>query len=118
MAYDEELAQRFRSALEGMQGISEQRMMGGVCFMLDGNMIGGAQHDKTGWRRFMFRVGKEQRDAALARDGAREVNMAGRAMPGFIYVDEEQCDETVMREWVSMALAFVTTLPAKEKKPA
>lgn len=117
MAYDEELAQRFRSALEGLPGISETKMMGGVCFMLDGNMIGGAQREKSGRRRFLFRVGKENRDTALSRPGAQEMEMRGRPMAGFIFVEADDCDDEAMREWMSEALAFVTALPPKAPKP-
>lgn len=42
-----------RAALAGVSGVVEKRMMGGVCFLVNGNMLGGA--DKG---RYMFRVGK------------------------------------------------------------
>ncbi len=32
MAYDEALTQRMRKALKSTEGITEKRMMGGVCF--------------------------------------------------------------------------------------
>ncbi|WP_223173217.1 TfoX/Sxy family protein [Grimontia hollisae] len=49
MAYDETLTARFRNATAGIKGITEKKMMGGICFLHQGNMIGGA--DKG---RFMF----------------------------------------------------------------
>ena len=116
MAHDEELAGRFRSLLEGMAGISEKRMMGGICFMLDGNMIGGADRTNDGTGRFMFRVGKDNEAEALTRSGAEVIEMGGRRMSGMIFVDEEACDDTALKEWVSLALGFVTTLPPKKKK--
>ena len=36
MAADEELNERFRSALRRTDGISEKKMMGGMCFLLNG----------------------------------------------------------------------------------
>lgn len=113
MAYDEELSDRFRSALEGHEGISEKLMMGGVCFLLDGNMIGGASRKKDGTRLFMFRVGKDNEAEALTRTGAVIVEMGGRRKGGMIWVDEEACDKDAMKGWVSLALSFVSTLPAK-----
>jgi TfoX/Sxy family transcriptional regulator of competence genes len=113
MAYDEELAARFRAALAGMAGISEKRMMGGVCFFLNGNMIGGADRTKTGERRFMFRVGKENEAAALALPGATILEQGGRRMSGLIFVDESLCDDEAMRRWLSPALGFVSGLPPK-----
>ncbi len=113
MAYDEELADRFRDALDGVVGVSEKRMMGGICFLLDGNMIGGADRTKTGERRFLFRVGKENMKEALNRDGARPMEMGGRTMGGFVFVGEQTCTPPVLKDWVSFALRFVSTLPAK-----
>lgn len=113
MAYDEELSHRFRTSLEGMAGVSEKRMMGGICFLLDGNMIGGADRTKDGTGRFMFRVGKDNQEQALARDGATVMEMGGRRMSGLIFVEEDACDDVALREWVSLALDFVTTLPPK-----
>lgn len=113
MAYDELLAARFRQALGGMAGISEKRMMGGVCFLLDGNMIGGADRTKAGEGRFMFRVGKENETAALALPGGQQMEQGGRRMSGFFFVSEDACTDQVMTQWLSLALGFVTTLPPK-----
>jgi TfoX N-terminal domain len=43
MAYDEVLAGRVRSAMAGRDGLSEQKMFGGLCFMLHGNMFAGVE---------------------------------------------------------------------------
>lgn len=115
MAYDEDLAARFRTALDGMAGISEKRMMGGVCFLLDGNMIGGADRTKSGEGRFMFRVGKDNEAEALARPGATAMEQGGRRMTGLVFVAEEACDGKALTDWVSLALSFVSTLPPKKK---
>ena len=55
MAHDSVTADRFREALGAMNGLAEKRMMGGLCFMLNGNMIGGADRTRDGVGRFMFR---------------------------------------------------------------
>lgn len=116
MAFDEALAARFRDALSGMVGISEKKMMGGMCFMLNGNMIGGAHREKTGEGLFMFRVGKDNEAEALSRPGAQPMEFTGRRMGGMVFVDVETCDAPTMRDWVSLALSFVTTLPPKPGK--
>lgn len=113
MAHDESLAARMRDALEGLAGISEKRMMGGVCFLLDGNMLCGADRPKTGEGRFMFRVGKDNQADALARPGAQPMEMGGRRMNGFVFVEAEACDDAAMKEWISLALGFVGGLPPK-----
>ncbi|WP_235532644.1 TfoX/Sxy family protein [Nocardioides sp. Root140] len=38
MAYDEEMAERIRQALEGEVGLTEKRMFGGLAFLVHGNM--------------------------------------------------------------------------------
>ena len=113
MAYDEDLTNRFAATLDGMAGVSQKRMMGGVCFLLDGNMIGGADRTKSGDGRFMFRVGKDNEAAALTRPGATIMEQGGRRMGGLVFVVEEECGDTALKEWVSLALSFVTTLPPK-----
>ncbi len=53
MAFDEYLASAYRDALSDREGITEKRMMGGVCFFHNGNMIGGADREKDGKGRYM-----------------------------------------------------------------
>jgi TfoX N-terminal domain len=113
MAHDEDLAQRMRDALGGLPGVVEKKMMGGVCFMVDGNMIGGAHREKkSGEGLFMFRVGKEQEEEALTRPGTRRMIHGGRRMGGFIHAGE-YLDHAALADLVSLSLAFVGTLPPK-----
>lgn len=113
MAYDEELTDRFRNAVDGLGGIVEKRMMGGVCFMLDGNMLGGADRQKTGEGRFMFRVGKDNEAEAMRRPGAMTMEQGGRKMTGLIFVNEDDCDAECLQSWIALALTFVGNLPPK-----
>ncbi|MFV2054174.1 TfoX/Sxy family protein [Aliiroseovarius sp. YM-037] len=111
MPYDEELAERLRTALDGLPDVEEKRMMGGVIFMVGGHMLGGGREDKDGLRRFMFRVGKDQEAAALSRPGAARAVMGTRQMHGFVYIDCDEVDDTALSDWVSMALGYIGTLP-------
>lgn len=113
MAYDEDLANRFRARVSCLSGVSERRMMGGLCFMLDGNMLGGADRTKAGAPRFMFRVGKEREAEALERSGAIPVELGGRRMGGIVFVAADECDERQLSDWITLARAFVENLPAK-----
>lgn len=113
MAYDEKLTKRMRHALSGQGGISEKRMMGGVCFFLNGNMLGGADRSKEGVRRLMFRVGKVNMGEALDRPGAAVMTLGGRRMGGFVFVDAADCDDRTLASWIELARSFVDTLPAK-----
>lgn len=115
MAYDAELTDNFRNCLEGIQGISEKRMMGGVCFLHDGNMIGGADRPKNGSGRYMFRIGKDQEKEAQSRPEARIMEMGGRKMGGMYFVEASDCDNRMLNDWISLCMSFVVTLPSKIK---
>ncbi|HET6919142.1 MAG TPA: TfoX/Sxy family protein, partial [Jiangellaceae bacterium] len=38
MGYDHELADRIRELVAGAEGVAEQRMFGGLAFLINGNM--------------------------------------------------------------------------------
>ena len=116
MAYDERLAQTLRDGLHGRRGVSEKRMMGGVCFFLNGNMIGGADRSKEGEHRFMFRVGKGNEALALRLPGASIVDMGGKRIGGFIFVAAEACHGAALSKWLALATAYTDCLPKKIKR--
>jgi hypothetical protein len=111
MAVDEDLGERVRVALAGTGTVREVRMFGGLCFMLNGNMVAG-----TSKRGLMVRVGKDQQPSALARPGAKRMEMTGRPMEGYIFVDPPPPDDRSLQDWLALAVAFVKTLPPKLPK--
>jgi len=114
MAVDEALTKRFYKAVGIRKGITEKRMMGGLCFMLDGNMLGGADRDeKTHYGRFMFRVGKDNESKALAFKQASIVEQGGRRMGGMVFVDADACNDTDLKTIAKLAKSFNRSLPAK-----
>ncbi|MCC6983288.1 MAG: TfoX/Sxy family protein [Bauldia sp.] len=105
----EDLLSRVRAELP--PGAIERKMFGGVCFMLEGNMVAGVSP-----RGLLVRVGKEGHAAALARGSARSL-MAGREMQGYVVVDPAAlATRQSLRSWLDLALAFVRTLPPKASK--
>jgi len=115
VAYGEALAQRFRDGLKVARGVTEKRMMGGLCLLVNGNMLGGVDKTKSGRDRFMFRVGKDKEAEALTRPGASIVDMGGKRLGGLIFVDAEDCDQAALKAWIAMALKFVRQLPKKSR---
>jgi len=111
MAVDENLAQRMRVALAGTGALREVRMFGGLCFMLNGNIVAG-----TSKHGLLVRVGKDRQADALARPGAKPMAMTGRPMEGYVFVDPPPSDEVALRECLDLAVAFVKTLPPKAPK--
>ncbi len=109
MAFDIGLAQILRDDLIDIAGIREKKMFGGLCFLLNGNMLCGVH--KNG---LMYRVGPKNHDAALKIDGARDIMFTGRKMAGFVDIDDDYVENDVSRTmWLTMALSFVRSLPAK-----
>ena len=111
MAYDEHLAERVRLLVAHRQEISERKMFGGVCFFLNGNMLCGVEVG-----RYMFRVGKEQEQAALSKPGATRMTLTGRPMGGLVHVTEKASKGRLLEEWLAIASQFVSSLPPKDKK--
>ena len=88
----------------------EVKMFGGIGFMLNGNMLVTASR-----RGLLARVGKDAQAAALARPGARVMEMRGRAMQGYVFVDPSALTKASIASWLRLARAFVETLPPKSK---
>lgn len=86
--------------------------MGGVCFFLHGNMIGGADRSKEGERRLMFRVGKGNAAAARLPEGV-PVILGDRPMAGFYFVTAERCDDKLLASWLNVAMTYASSLPPK-----
>ncbi len=113
MAVDENLNELFRDALGKRDGVSEKKMMGGICFMLNGNMIGGADRTQAGEGRFMFRVGKDNDATASELPGAQPMIQGGRRMSGLFFVTENECNPEVMTQWIALAVENAQNLPKR-----
>ena len=100
MALNKDLAERIRAVLAGTGSLREVRMFGGLCFMLNGNMVAG-----TSKRGLLVRVGRGQHARALARADAKPMEMSGRPMEGYILVDPPPRDERTLQEWLDLAAA-------------
>lgn len=108
MAYNEELFDRMREALADHE-VREQKMFGGVTFMLRGNMCVGVTEDNL-----MVRVGADAYEDALAMPHAGEMDFTGRPMKGWVFVsDEGWADDAGLEAWVQRGVDFALTLPAK-----
>jgi len=102
-----------RATVAGSGTIREVRMFGGIGFMLNGNLVAAVSR-----RGLLARVGKERQDEALAVPVAHVMEMRGRTMEGYIRVDPENLTDSAVMSLLTLALAFVKTLPRKVSKPA
>ena len=109
MAYDEPLAERVRQALTSQNGIREQKMFGGLAFMLHGNMSVGVINDEL-----MVRCGPARHQEALEQPHARPMDFTGRPMKGFVFVHQEGiASDADLQEWLRLGVEFAKSLPRK-----
>lgn len=97
-----------RSALANRHGVVEKKMFGGPCWMLNGNMLCGAEVG-----RFMFRVGKDQEAEALSRPGTSPMDITGKPMRGIIWVEADAAIDMGVEDWIAFAVRFVGALAPK-----
>lgn len=97
--------------LEAPGALAEKRMFGGLCFLLNGNMLCGA-----GKNGYMIRVSRADLAKAESLPGGRPVVMNGRAMAGFYWVDPGACDARGLGRWLALAAGYVGALPPKAAK--
>jgi TfoX/Sxy family transcriptional regulator of competence genes len=110
MAYDEELANRIRELIAGEPGVTEQRMFGGLAFLIGGNMSVAA----SGQGGLMVRVDPDETDALLERPHAQPFVMRGREMKGWLRVDDEGVGtKRQLEAWVKRGAAYARSLPPK-----
>jgi TfoX/Sxy family transcriptional regulator of competence genes len=109
MAYDVELADRIRELVAGEQGIAEQRMFGGLGFLVNGNMSVAAGSDGG----LLVRVDPEESEA-LRGEQVRPMVMRGREMAGWLRVDIPAVrTDRALRTWVRRGVAYARSLPPK-----
>lgn len=115
MAYDEELANRIRELVGDTPGCTEQRLFGGLAFLIGGNMAVAA----SGRGGLMVRVDPTQAERLVAGGSASRMVMGGREMDGWLRVPADAVrTKRELQRWVRLGVAFAADLPAKAAKPA
>jgi TfoX/Sxy family transcriptional regulator of competence genes len=110
VAYDEDLADRIRELIADEPNVTEQRMFGGLAFLVGGNMSVAA----SGQGGLLARVDPEDTDALLRKPHAETFEMRGRPMRGWLRVDAEGVrTKRHLEPWVKRAVAYARSLPAK-----
>jgi len=110
MAYDEDLANRIRELVSSEHGVTEQRMFGGLAFLVNGNMSVSA----SGQGGLLLRIDPAETDALLRRPHASPFQMRGRAMQGWLRVDPEGVrTQRQLERWVARGVAYARSLPGK-----
>jgi TfoX/Sxy family transcriptional regulator of competence genes len=110
MAYDEVLAERIRELVSGEDGLTEQKMFGGLAFLVGGNMAVAA----SGQGGVLVHVHPDESDELVATTEARLMEMRGREMRGWLRVDPEHLrTKRQLAKWVELGTGYARSLPAK-----
>jgi TfoX/Sxy family transcriptional regulator of competence genes len=110
MAYDEELAERIRKLLGDRDDLTEQKMFGGLAFLIGGNMAIAA----SGGGGILVRVDPEESDELVATTAAEPMELRGRSMAGWLRVDTaDLADDAALGTWVERGTAYAASLPPK-----
>ena len=112
MPYDERLAARARSLLQGQRALVEKKMFGGLAYLSHGKMFAGILKSDL-----VVRVGTEANDHVLKEPHTRPMDFTGRPMKGYIYVGLNGTKTAAqLRKWLARGQTFVASLsPAKRK---
>ena len=110
--YDETLAAELRKLLSRRKNIAEKKMFGGLGFLLGGNICCGV------WKDFLIlRLGDEVARRVLTEEHARQFNITGRPMRGWVMIEPAGWhDDARLRRWIGWAVDFTAALPAKSAK--
>jgi hypothetical protein len=109
MAYDEELAERVRGLLPEVP-VTEQKMFGGLAFLIGGHMAVAA----SGQGGLMLRCDPEETDRLVREAGVSRMEMRGRQMAGWLRVTAETvADDTSLQRWITIGTAYAQSLPPK-----
>jgi len=107
--YDPEAAERVQQVLSNRDGVVEKKMVGGLSFLVNGNMCCGITD-----RALMVRVGAKDREQALQEPHVRPMQLGGRTLSGFICVEPAGfAADDALASWVQRGLDFASRLPAK-----
>lgn len=107
MAYSEYQKERIARALNAKnKTYSGRKFMGGYCFFIDDKMCVGIDIDKaTGKDRLMARIGDDIMHTALKMKGCKPMNITGRPLKGFVFVEPEGFDfEHDLDYWVQLCV--------------
>lgn len=116
MPFDPGLAERLTNVITHdfahIDGLTENRMMGGYGYFLNGNMCVGIHKDTL-----IVRVGIPVAEQIIQQTHVREMDLTGKVMKGWATVEPDAMDENIkLQRFCGLAIEFVSTLPTKGEK--
>jgi hypothetical protein len=112
MGYDEDLANRIRELIAAEPAVVEQKMFGGLAFLIGGHL----SVSVSGRGGLLLRVAPEETEALLAKPHAGPFEMRGKTMDGWLRVEPEGvATKRQLERWVQRGVSYARSLPAKRK---
>lgn len=113
MGYDEKQANRIREALIDALNVTEKPMFGGLCFMVDDKLCICVRNADL-----LCRVGPDEFENALEKNGASIMWSGSRSMKGYVYVEEDALrNHKDFDYWIDTSLAYnKIAKPAKKRR--
>lgn len=121
MAFDESLADRFRSALERLpleegETLSEKKMFGGLCFHLHRNREPGKMLGGVLGSQIIVRMTEDEYHAALEAGEITPFDFTGRPAKTIAFlVDEEAKSDQRLLRWIEASAAYVRVYMLSQK---
>jgi TfoX/Sxy family transcriptional regulator of competence genes len=110
MPYDEDLANRVRELIAAEADVVEQRMFGGLAFLVGGYMSVAI----SGQGGLLLRCEPADTDALLAKPHTATFEMRGRAMQGWLRVHADGVrTKRQLEAWVKRGVGYARSLPPK-----
>lgn len=110
--FDEELADRIREVLSDLEvdGVREQKMFGGLAFLVGGHMAVAASREGG----VLVSVEREETNALLEQPHTRPMVMRGREMAGWLRVDPDGLrTKRQLAPWAKRGVSYARSLPPK-----
>ena len=106
---DTELVERIRKIVKRRKDCTEQKMFGGIAFMINGNMCVGP------WKgSLVVRLDKAKHEETQALPNVKPMDITGRVMKGWALITPEGIEEDDdLKAWIQRGIKYVKTLPAK-----
>ncbi|MCA9033490.1 MAG: TfoX/Sxy family protein [Planctomycetaceae bacterium] len=108
---DTTLIERIRLFMKKRKGVTEQKMFGSTCFLINGNMCVGP------WKgSLIVRLDKKLHEQTQSEPHVKPMDITGRVMKGWARIQPAGIEsDDDLKSWIDRAVRFVRTLPAKEK---
>lgn len=112
MPVNEKVANRIREALAHIEQLEEKTMFSGMCFMVNDKMCI-CVNDKE----ILCRIDPKVYEASLEKPGVRPMDMKGKPMKGYVYVDFDYIKKkSDFQYWVNLCLDFNSKAKSSKKK--